>query len=45
MSLIDNYAKDGGRGRSEIHVVLSRILCGTNLFIWYDMNVKFTSYL
>ena len=29
-SSIEDYAKDGGPGRSELHVVLTIILCGTN---------------
>ena len=31
---IDDYAKDGGQGRSNLIVIFTMILCGTNFFIW-----------
>ena len=30
---IDDYAKDGEPGRSELHVVLTIILCGINFYL------------
>ena len=31
---IDDCAKDGGRGRSDIYVVFTRIRCGLNFCVW-----------
>ena len=33
------------QGRSELHVVLTVILCGTHFFIWWATKLKFTCYL
>ena len=40
---IDDYAKDGGPGRSDLHVVFTMTLCGTNFCIWQDIKLIFTS--
>ena len=32
--VIDDYAKDGGPGESDLEVVFTMILCATNFFIW-----------
>ena len=31
---IDDHAKDGGPGRSDLDVVFTMTLCATNFFIW-----------
>ena len=30
---IDDYAKDGGQGRSDLDVVFTMVFCATNFFI------------
>ena len=31
---IDDYAKDGRPGRSDIYVVFTKILCGRDFCVW-----------
>ena len=31
---IGDYAKNGGQGQSDFHVIFTMILCGTNFCIW-----------
>ena len=44
-SLIDDYAKDGGPGRSDFYVVFTKILCGRNFSVWLFTKLKFTRQL
>ena len=45
LNTIDDNAKDGGPGWSDLHVVITMILCGTNFSIWQDMELISTGYL
>ena len=43
VSSMNNHAKDGGPGRSELHVDFTIILCGTHFIICQCMKLIFTS--